>query len=104
MTEVFNQQDLNLARESGADIIQVNARDLETLHVDRTACLKLIQSCPPERGELWIAASGMRSNQDLRDAADAGYDAALVGSSLMEKGMPGISLRRMLRQEDRDAC
>lgn len=96
VVEVFDEADLRLARESGASIIQVNARDLATLKVDREACLQLIRKCPPREGELWIAASGMACRADLEAAAEAGYHAALVGSALMEGGTPGASLRRML--------
>lgn len=97
VVEVFDEADLRLARESGARIIQVNARDLDTLKVDREACLRLIRNNPPLSGELWIAASGMSSRADLEDAAKAGYHAALVGSALMEQGTPGASLRRLLK-------
>ena len=96
VVEVFDEADLLLARESGARIIQVNARDLVTLKVDREACLELIRKCPPRDGELWIAASGMSRKADLEAAARAGFHAALVGSALMEKGTPGKSLRRLL--------
>ena len=101
VVEVFDEADLRLARESGARIIQVNARDLATLKVDREACLQLIRKCPPREGELWIAASGMSCRADLEAAADAGYHAALVGSALMEDGTPGESLRRMLAGGER---
>ena len=96
VVEIFDAEDLRLARESGARIIQVNARDLESLAVDRDACLQLIQACPPANGELWIAASGMSSAYHLRAAASAGYHAGLVGSALMEGGNPGESLAALL--------
>ena len=96
VVEVFDEADLFLARESGARIIQVNARDLVTLKVDREACLELIRRFPPRDGELWIAASGMSCKADLEAAARAGFHAALVGSALMEKGTPGKSLRLLL--------
>ena len=99
VVEVFDEADLLLARESGAGIIQVNARDLATLKVDREACLQLIRKYPPLDGELWIAASGMACRADLEAAAEAGYHAALVGSALMEHGTPGESLRRLLEGE-----
>ena len=41
VVEIFDEGDLALARESGARIIQVNARDLDTLETDRQACLDL---------------------------------------------------------------
>lgn len=102
VVEVFDARDLALARESGARILQVNARDLETLKVDREACLRFIESMPPQRGERWIAASGMSCREDLEAAANAGYHAALVGSALMEHGTPGADLRRMLTGKERE--
>ncbi len=96
VVEVFDEADLRLARESGARIIQVNARDLVTLKVDRQATLRLIRNCPPLDGELWIAASGMSCRNDLEAAAEVGFHAALVGSALMEGGTPGKALRRLL--------
>lgn len=96
VVEIFDVEDLRLARESGARIIQVNARDLESLAVDRDACLRLIQVCPPAKGELWIAASGMSSAEHLLAAASAGYHAVLVGSALMEGGTPGEALAALL--------
>lgn len=97
VVEVFDEEDVRLARESGARIIQVNARDLATLRVDRSACLSLIGQCPPRAGELWIAASGMSCRADLEEAADCGFSAALVGSALMEHACPGETLHRLLR-------
>ncbi|MDE7241824.1 indole-3-glycerol-phosphate synthase [Desulfovibrio sp.] len=96
VVEIFDAEDLALARESGARIIQVNARDLESLKVDRDAPLALIRDEPPLPGETWIAASGMDSFAHLELAADAGYRAALVGTALMAGGEPGAALARLL--------
>ncbi|MDE5831457.1 MAG: indole-3-glycerol-phosphate synthase [Desulfovibrio sp.] len=96
--EIFDEADLALARDSGAKLIQVNARDLSALRVNRGAVLRIARENPPERGEIWIAASGVKSRDDLKTSADAGYSAALVGSSLMANGAPGENLRRLLAQ------
>lgn len=96
VVEIFDEADLALARESGARIIQVNARDLDTLKVDRAACLRLAERHTPTDGEIWIAASGMSETAHLRQAAEAGYQAALVGSSLMAGGTPGAALEALL--------
>lgn len=103
VVEVFDARDLALARESGARIIQVNARDLESLKVDCEAPLSLIRACPPLAGELWIAASGMDSFSHLARAADAGYAAALVGTALMAAGKPGEALARLLKGNGAEA-
>ena len=97
VVEIFDTEDLQLARQSGARIIQVNARDLETFAVDSNACLELIRRCPPEGEERWIAASGLSRTEHLRAAAEVGYDAVLIGTALMEQEDPGVALRRLLR-------
>ena len=106
VVEVCGSKDLALARESGARIIQVNARDLDTLRVDRQACLELARRYPPEQGEIWIAASGMDRREHLEDAARAGFSAALVGTALMQDGQPGAALHRLLhgREEGHHAA
>lgn len=97
VVEIFDAHELDMARESGARIIQVNARDLSTMKVDRTACLQLgAQRHCGGRDELWVAASGLETPHHLRDAAEAGYDAALVGTALMRDNAPGAALRRLL--------
>lgn len=93
VVEIFNAEDLALARESGARLIQANARDLDTLHVDREACLSL--GAARRDGELWIAASGMSEPAHLQRAAEAGFNAALIGSGLMAEGDPGAALARL---------
>lgn len=95
VVEIFNEEDLALARESGARIIQVNARDLDTLKTDRKVCLQL--AAQKRDGETWIAASGIDSTEHILEAAEAGYDAVLIGTSLMEGGTPGAALSAMLK-------
>lgn len=97
VVEVFDMEDLELARTSGARIIQVNARDLETLAVDRAACLALAREAGPREGEVWIAASGMDSHEHLLAARDCGYHAALVGTALMRDGELERNLQGLLQ-------
>jgi indole-3-glycerol phosphate synthase len=65
----------------GSRMIGVNARNLETLEVDRDAQLELLASLP--EGSLRIAESGVASRADVEAARDAGAHAVLVGTSLM---------------------
>lgn len=101
VVEVFDEEDLHLARESGARIVQVNARDLQSFAVDREACLQLARRCPPNSGEIWIAASGIDRAVHLTQAADAGFSAVLVGTALMEQGNPGNNLAALLNHADK---
>ena len=99
VVEIFDEADLALARESGARIIQVNARDLDTLQVDRSACLRLAERFHQAGdNEAWIAASGISASDHLRQAAGAGYQAVLVGTSLMDGGAPGAALKGLLER------
>ena len=106
VVEVFDKDDLHMARESGATIIQVNARDLKTFRVNREDCLNLPRQVPPLPGEIWIAASGIENNAHLCEARDAGFTAALVGTALMRGGRPGLALKQLLKGNGRteSAC
>lgn len=97
--EVFDEADLRMAREAGATIIQVNARDLERLTLERELCYGLISRFRPESGEIWIAASGMENQEHLRRAWDCGYNAALIGTALMAGGKPGHALSELLKKQ-----
>ena len=88
VVEIFDEEDLALARESGARIIQVNARDLDTLETDRLR----------RGGEVWIAASAMSAGEHLREAAEAGFQAVLMGTALMDGGKPGEKLAAILEK------
>lgn len=107
VVEVFDAADLALARAAGSRIIQVNARDLESFTVDRAACLRLADAFRHDadgRGERWIAASGMDRREHLRAAANAGFDAVLLGTALMRGGRPGRALRALLAAEHQPAA
>lgn len=95
VVEIFDMADLALAREAGATIIQVNNRDLDRLMVDLGVSEKLIRE--KSSAEFWITASGIQTPEQLEHLLALGFDAALVGSSLMEGGNPGQALRSLLR-------
>lgn len=95
VVEVFTEAELDMARDSGARIIQVNARNLESFRTDREEGLKLARL--RRDGECWIAASAMSRRSHLDDARRAGYNAALVGTALMQGDSPLLSLRHLLQ-------
>jgi len=91
--EVFDEADLDLARWAGAEIIQVNNRDLDRLTTD----LDVSRRLAPKKGsgELWISASGLDAPGQLAEMADLGFDAVLVGTSLMSQDDPGAALAKL---------
>jgi indole-3-glycerol phosphate synthase len=95
VTEVFDEGDLERATAAGASIIQVNNRDLDSLRVDMGLSRRLIAR--KRDGEFWIAASGIHGHDELASLIALGYDAALVGSSLMRCADPGQALAALLQ-------
>jgi indole-3-glycerol phosphate synthase len=95
VVEVLNETDLEIARDSGAKIIQANARDFADLSVDLRRSLSLAQKHARAAGELWIAASGFNRPEELRLAREAGFTAILAGTALMAGGQPAESLKKL---------
>ncbi|MDR1607353.1 MAG: indole-3-glycerol-phosphate synthase [Deltaproteobacteria bacterium] len=98
VVEVYDSRDLELAREGGARVILVNSRDLETLKVDLAGPVNLIKKSPPRPEEFWIAASGLKTTADLARVKEAGFGAALLGSSLMASANPKKTLNSLLEE------
>jgi indole-3-glycerol phosphate synthase len=94
LCEVHDGQELQLALDAGCDLIGVNARDLRTFQVDLATTLALAGSIP--NGIVRVAESGIHSAEDIARLRAAGYDACLVGESLMRADSPGAALRDLL--------
>jgi len=95
VVEIFNEQELDMARASGARYIQVNSRNLETLVIDPQNTLRLMNY--RHDSEFWIAASGISAAADLSRLS--GYDAALIGTALMASPDPLNTLRSLTHDE-----
>lgn len=91
--EVFDEADLDMARWAGAEIIQVNNRDLDTLVTDLDVSRRLVGT--RGAGELWISASGLETPQQVEEMGERGFDAVLIGTSLMSRPDPGAALREL---------
>jgi indole-3-glycerol phosphate synthase len=80
--------------ETGADAIGVNNRDLHTLSVSVERSLELAGAIPA--GVLRVTESGISSHADIARLQTAGFDAFLVGESLMRQADPGTALKELL--------
>ncbi len=98
VVEVFDERDLETAREAGARIIQVNNRDLDTLTTDlRTSeRLAIKRDQKTSAHEIWISASGIQNRNDLNQMRSLGYQAALVGTFLMQGDAPDMALKQLI--------
>ncbi len=97
LCEVHDAAELDRALEVGCDIIGVNNRNLHTFHVDLNTSLQLARRIPS--GVLKVAESGIESGDDIARLRDAGFDAFLIGESLMRAPSPGEALRSLLSQK-----
>ncbi|QJB55216.1 indole-3-glycerol-phosphate synthase [Pseudodesulfovibrio sp. zrk46] len=93
VVEIFDQADLDMAREAGADIIQVNNRDLDTLEITLDQSRNFIKQ--KQDGELWICASGVSEREQVVEMGELGFDAVLIGTCLMEADNPGEKLAEL---------
>jgi indole-3-glycerol phosphate synthase len=86
LVEVHTEEEADRALSAGARVIGVNARDLRTLEVDRSAFERIAPGLPSS--VVKIAESGVRGPHDLIRYASAGADAVLVGEGLVTHKSP----------------
>ena len=94
LCEVHDGEELQRALDAGCDLIGVNARDLLTFQVDLDTTVALAEKFPA--GVVRVAESGIHSSSDVEKLRAAGYDAFLVGESLMRAERPGEALRALM--------
>lgn len=94
LVEVHDEQELERAVDAGAAIIGVNQRDLVTFEVDSERAKRLAPLMPA--GVVRVAESGIRGPVDAAQLHGAGYDAILVGESLVRSDDPAAAVRRLV--------
>ena len=87
---------LDTLGDSGADAIGVNNRDLRTFEVQMETSLSLVDRIP--KSVVRVSESGISSREDLERLRAAGFDAFLIGESLMRQPDPGAALARLLAE------
>lgn len=92
LVEVIDQDEAKRALDAGARAIGVNARDLDTLEIDRGRAERVLRFLPP--GITRALFSGLKDEAAIRNAAISGADAALIGEVLMRDDDPEPRLRR----------
>ena len=90
VVEAHSDEELDRAIDIGADVIGVNARDLETLEVDVERALARLGRIPADR--VRVMESGLSTPEQVRAAVDAGASAILVGETLMRADDPREAL------------
>ena len=96
LCEVHDAPELQRALDAGCDLIGVNNRNLHTFRVDLDTSLQLAELMPAE--VMKVAESGIESGSDIARLRQSGFDAFLIGESLMRAPHPGDALRELLVQ------
>jgi indole-3-glycerol phosphate synthase len=85
---------LDMLGDKGADAIGVNNRDLKTFDVRMETALELAGRIPAS--SVRVAESGIATSEDIDRLRSAGFDAFLIGESLMRQADPGLALAALL--------
>ncbi len=96
LVEVHDEDELQTALDSGAEIIGINNRDLRTFTTDLAVTERLAPLVP--RGKVIVSESGIGSREDLQRLRPARVNAVLVGESLVTADDVGEKVREFTGQ------
>jgi indole-3-glycerol phosphate synthase len=94
LVEIHDEHELEEALEADATLIGVNQRDLITFEVDHERALRVGGSIPDSIVK--VAESGVRHRDDAAALHRAGFDAVLVGESLVTSGDPAGAVQQLI--------
>lgn len=96
LCEVHDEEELGRALDAGCDLIGVNSRNLQTFQVALGTAFRVAPSIPP--GVVAVAESGIESGSDIARLRSAGYEAFLIGETLMRAPSPEEALKALLTE------
>ncbi|NBT27498.1 MAG: indole-3-glycerol-phosphate synthase [Actinobacteria bacterium] len=90
LIETHDEEEVERSLDLRVEMIGVNQRDLVTFEVDHERALRMASVIPSN--VVRIAESGVRNRSDAEDLRRAGFDAVLVGESLLVSNSPTSAL------------
>ena len=97
LVEVHNEIELKKAINSGAEIVGVNNRNLETFKVDLEVTERLSGMVPEDK--LVVSESGINTRADVELLISLGIDAILVGGAFMRCKDISAKVRELLGKD-----
>lgn len=94
LVEIHDEAELEMALAADASLIGVNQRDLVTFEVDHDRATRMGRVIPAHA--VRVAESGVRGGDDARALHAAGYQAVLVGETLVTSGDPADMLAELI--------
>ncbi|MCP4400970.1 MAG: indole-3-glycerol phosphate synthase TrpC [bacterium] len=92
LIETRTTEEMDIAVESGARIVGINNRSLESFKIDLATTEELAPMVPD--GTLLVGESGLHTQDDIQRMINADVDAVLVGTHFMRDSDPGEALYR----------
>jgi len=93
LVEVHTKEELEAAGQTGAKIVGVNNRNLQTFAVSLGTSVELINSAP--RDVIMISESGLKTREDILRLKNLGFRGFLIGETLMRSGNIERELRSL---------
>jgi indole-3-glycerol phosphate synthase len=94
LCEVHDAAELERALPLDCECVGVNSRDLRTFEVSLDRACELAARLP--QSAVRVAESGIHTREDMQRLRAAGFEAFLIGESLMKKPRPGEALKQLL--------
>jgi indole-3-glycerol phosphate synthase len=93
LVEVYSEADLLVADRAGARLIGINNRNLTSFETDLGHTLSLLPRLRP--GQAAVAASGIKTREDIRRYQERGVFNFLIGESLVLSENPAGFLKTL---------
>lgn len=90
LVEVHDEAEAETALAAGANLIGVNQRDLHSFEVDTDRARRVAAALPDQ--VIRVAESGIRGAEDVAHLAEAGFQAVLVGETLVRSADPAAEV------------
>jgi indole-3-glycerol phosphate synthase len=93
LVEAHSAVEVEAALSSGASLIGINNRNLQTLEVTLETSRELSRYIVPDK--TFISESGIKTPEDILSLESCGYRAFLIGETLMRADDPAAKLRAL---------
>jgi indole-3-glycerol phosphate synthase len=97
LVETHSSADVAKLEDRPWELVGVNNRDLRTFSVDLEHSIQQVEKLPAKA--LKVAESGIRGHADVARLSNAGFDAFLVGETLLLADDPAAAVRELLAPE-----
>ena len=96
LVEIHDRKNLLAINELSPTIVGVNCRNLKKMELDFSRFERFFPKLPKD--SLKVAESGFKSSKRIKIVEQLGYDAILMGTSLMKSKNPGKKLERIINE------